>query len=94
MVERRLAEQKVEAARVIESLMAALKQDTHLLNKEEKVAIDNTVNKLVNCTQESSSPVAIENTIKQLDKQTQDFAARRINISIRQALSGHSVDEI
>ncbi|WP_032114747.1 Fe-S protein assembly chaperone HscA [Candidatus Arsenophonus nilaparvatae] len=94
MVERRLAEQKVEAARVIESLMAALKQDAHLLNKEEKAAIDNAVNKLVNCTQESSSPVAIENAIKQLDKQTQDFAARRMDISIRQALSGHSVDEI
>lgn len=94
MVERRLAEQKVEAARVIESLMAALKQDAYLLNKEEKAAIDNAVNKLVNCTQESSSPVAIENAIKQLDKQTQDFAARRMDISIRQALSGHSVDEI
>lgn len=94
MVERRLAEQKVEAARVIESLMAALKQDAHLLNKEEKAAIDNAVTKLVNCTQESSSHVAIENAIKQLDKQTQDFAARRMDISIRQALSGHSVDEI
>lgn len=64
------------------------------MNKEEKAAIDNAVNKLVNCTQESSSPVAIENAIKQLDKQTQDFAARRMDISIRQALSGHSVDEI
>ena len=32
MLERRLAEQKVEASRVIESLMAALKKDAHLLN--------------------------------------------------------------
>lgn len=101
MVERRLAEQKVKAVQVIERLMAALKQDAYLLNKEEKAAIDNAVTKidnavtkLVNCTQESSSPVAIENAIKQLDKQTQDFAARRMDISIRQALSGHSVDEI
>lgn len=90
MLERRLAEQKVEANRLIESLMIALKKDAHLLNKEEKAAIDKA---LINCTQGSSS-VAIENAIKQLDKQTQDFAARRMDISIRQALSGHSVDEI
>lgn len=93
MVERRLAEQKVEASRLIETLLVALKKDAHLLNKEEKAAIDKAVNELVDCTQGSSS-VAIENAIKQLDKQTQDFAARRMDISIRQALSGHSVDEI
>lgn len=93
MLERRLAEQKVEANRVIENLMAALKKDAHLLNKEEKAAIDIAVNKLVNCTLESD-PIVIENTIKQLDKQTQYFAARRMDISIRQVLSGHSVDEI
>ncbi|HGJ5898027.1 Fe-S protein assembly chaperone HscA [Arsenophonus apicola] len=93
MVERRLTEQKVEARRLIETLRVALKKDAHLLNKEEKAAIDKAVNELVNSTQ-GSSCVAIENALKQLDKQTQDFAARRMDISIRQALSGHSVDEI
>lgn len=93
MVERRLTEQKVEARRLIETLRVALKKDAHLLNKEEKAAIDKAVNELVNSTQ-GSYCVAIENALKQLDKQTQDFAARRMDISIRQALSGHSVDEI
>ncbi|QAV22090.1 Fe-S protein assembly chaperone HscA [Proteus hauseri] len=90
---RRLAEQKVEAARVLESLTAALEEDAHLLSEDEKTAIDKIVDTLIESV-EGTDPVAIENAIKQLDKQTQDFAARRMDSSIRQALAGHSVDEI
>lgn len=90
---RRLAEQKVEAARVLESLTAALEEDAHLLNEDEKMAIDKVVYTLIESV-EGTDPVAIENAIKLLDKQTQDFAARRMDSSIRQALAGHSVDEI
>lgn len=90
---RRLAEQKVEAARVLESLTRALEQDAHLLSKEEQVAIDQAANNLIETIQ-GTDPVAIEHSIKLLDKQTQNFAARRMDDSIRQALSGHSVDEI
>ncbi|UNH26353.1 Fe-S protein assembly chaperone HscA [Moellerella wisconsensis] len=90
---RRLAEQKVEAARVLESLTRALEQDAHLLSKEEQVAIDQAANNLIETVQ-GTDPVAIEHSIKLLDKQTQNFAARRMDDSIRQALSGHSVDEI
>ncbi|MGG4609398.1 Fe-S protein assembly chaperone HscA [Providencia sp. Me31A] len=90
---RRLAEQKVEAARVLESLTSALAQDGHLLTPEEESEIDNAVNELIKAV-EGTDPIAIENAIKQLDKQSQEFAARRMDSSIRQALSGHSVDEI
>lgn len=90
---RRLAEQKVEAARVLESLTSALEQDANLLTPKEESAIDNAVNALIEAV-EGTDPTTIENAIKQLDKQTQEFAARRMDASIRQALSGHSVDEI
>ncbi|HDN2511638.1 TPA: Fe-S protein assembly chaperone HscA [Providencia rettgeri] len=90
---RRLAEQKVEAARVLESLTSALAQDANLLTPNEESEIDNAVNELIKAV-EGTDPIAIENAIKQLDKQSQDFAARRMDASIRQALSGHSVDEI
>ncbi|MEQ4708954.1 Fe-S protein assembly chaperone HscA [Providencia huaxiensis] len=90
---RRLAEQKVEAARVLESLTGALAQDGNLLTPEEESGIDNAVNELIKAV-EGTDPIAIENAIKQLDKQSQEFAARRMDTSIRQALSGHSVDEI
>ncbi|BBG59401.1 MULTISPECIES: Fe-S protein assembly chaperone HscA [Providencia] len=90
---RRLAEQKVEAARVLESLTSALEQDAHLLTPKEESEIDNAVNELIQAV-EGTDPTVIENAIKQLDKKSQEFAARRMDASIRQALSGHSVDEI
>lgn len=90
---RRLAEQKVEAARVLESLTSALAQDGNLLTPKEESEIDNAVNELIKAV-EGTDPIVIENAIKQLDKQSQEFAARRMDTSIRQALSGHSVDEI
>lgn len=90
---RRLAEQKVEAARVLESLTSALAQDANLLTPTEESEIDNAVNELIKAV-EGTDPAVIENAIKQLDKQSQEFAARRMDTSIRQALSGHSVDEI
>ncbi|MBW3117344.1 Fe-S protein assembly chaperone HscA [Providencia rettgeri] len=90
---RRLAEQKVEAARVLESLTNALAQDGNLLTPKEESEIDNAVNELIKAV-EGTDPIVIENAIKQLDKQSQEFAARRMDTSIRQALSGHSVDEI
>lgn len=78
---------------MLESLTAALEEDAHLLNEDEKMAIDKVVDTLIESV-EGTDPVAIENAIKLLDKQTQDFAARRMDSSIRQALAGHSVDEI
>ncbi|MDC9622181.1 Fe-S protein assembly chaperone HscA [Xenorhabdus sp. XENO-7] len=90
---RKLAEQKVEAARVLESLTSALEKDADLLSQEEQAAIDAAVEVLIETAQGTSSD-AIESAIKQLDKQTQEFAARRMDTSIRRALAGHSVDEI
>ena len=90
---RRLAEQKVEAARLLESLAQALSEDGNLLSDDENAAIDAAVGVLIESV-EGDSPAAIENAIKQLDKQTQVFAARRMDNSVRKALAGHSVDEI
>ncbi|MDR0218770.1 MAG: Fe-S protein assembly chaperone HscA [Enterobacteriaceae bacterium] len=90
---RKLAEQKVEAARVLESLTGALEKDADLLSQEEHAAIDAAVQVLIESVQ-GTSPDVIERAIKQLDKQTQEFAARRMDTSIRRALAGHSVDEI
>ncbi|CDL86782.1 Fe-S protein assembly chaperone HscA [Xenorhabdus cabanillasii] len=90
---RKLAEQKVEAARVLESLTSALEKDADLLSQEEHAAIDAAVQVLIESAQ-GTSPDVIESAIKQLDEQTQEFAARRMDTSIRRALAGHSVDEI
>ncbi|MDQ9129448.1 Fe-S protein assembly chaperone HscA [Serratia fonticola] len=90
---RKLAEQRVEASRVLESLQGALASDAALLSDEESLAINNAVAELQQVMQ-GSDPVAIEAAIKRVDATTQDFAARRMDASIRRALAGHSVDEV
>lgn len=90
---RMLAEQKVEASRVLESLHSALNADAALLSQDERQAIDDAVAALIKSV-ESDDASAIELEIKNVDKQTQEFAARRMDQSIRTALTGHSVDEV
>ncbi|MEX2977934.1 Fe-S protein assembly chaperone HscA [Serratia fonticola] len=90
---RKLAEQRVEASRVLESLQGALASDAALLSDEESLAINNAVAELQQVMQ-GSDPAAIEAAIKIVDAATQDFAARRMDASIRRALAGHSVDEV
>ena len=90
---RMLAEQRVEAARVLESLQGALTSDAALLEAQERQAIDAAVAALQQAVQ-GDKPAAIEAAIKTLDATTQDFAARRMDASIRRALAGHSVDEV
>lgn len=90
---RMLAEQKVEAARVLESLTGALAEDSTLLSESELSNIKQAVTAL---EQAATGDVAgdIEAAIKVLDAQTQEFAARRMDASVRRALAGHSVDEV
>ncbi|RJF54406.1 Fe-S protein assembly chaperone HscA [Serratia inhibens] len=90
---RMLAEQRVEASRVLESLQGALASDAALLSEAESTAISAAVEGLQQAMQ-GTDPAAIEAAIKTLDAQTQDFAARRMDASIRRALAGHSVDEV
>lgn len=90
---RKLAEQQVEASRVLESLQGALAEDAALLSEQESTAIAQAMAALQQQMQ-GTDPYAIEAAIKALDAQTQDFAARRMDASIRRALAGHSVDEV
>ncbi|MBJ3815678.1 Fe-S protein assembly chaperone HscA [Shimwellia pseudoproteus] len=90
---RMLAEQQVEAARVMESLENALAIDGGLLSAEERAAVD-TVMLELRAVMHGSDIESIKQAIKNVDKQTQEFAARRMDNSIRQALKGQSVDEV
>jgi molecular chaperone HscA len=94
MLARTLAEQKVEADRVIEGLVAALQEDgDKLLNEQEQQDLIKTVERLIELRNGDDAD-AIEQGIKETDKASQEFASRRMDASIRTALSGHSVDEL
>lgn len=91
---RTLAEQQVEADRVLEGLITALAQDGDtLLSKEERDELEAVMMELVQLRQ-GTDPNAIEQGIKKTDKASQEFAARRMDKSIREALAGQSIDEV
>ncbi|MEX0563296.1 Fe-S protein assembly chaperone HscA [Raoultella terrigena] len=90
---RMLAEQKVEAARVLESLESALATDAALLSAAERQAIDDATAQL-RAVAAGDDADAIKEAIKNTDTQTQEFAARRMDQSVRTALKGQSVDEV
>ncbi|MEE7531881.1 Fe-S protein assembly chaperone HscA [Klebsiella huaxiensis] len=90
---RMLAEQKVEAARVLESLVSALAADAALLSAAERQAIDDAAEQ-VRTAAAGDDADAIKEAIKNIDTQTQEFAARRMDQSVRTALKGQSVDEV
>ncbi|MGO1247354.1 MAG: Fe-S protein assembly chaperone HscA [Oceanisphaera sp.] len=91
---RMLAEQKVEAARVIENIIAALNQDGDaLLNDKERADIIAVVESLQQSVT-GSDVAAIKLAIEHTDKQTAEFAERRMDASIRRALAGQRVDKV
>lgn len=90
---RMLAEQQVEAARVLESLNAALAKDGALLNEQERAQIEAVMLQVAQLASGDDAD-AIQRAIETLDEQTQDFAARRMDNSIRVAFKGQSIDNI
>lgn len=94
MQARMLKEQQVEAARVNETLEAALQADGEaLLNADERAAIIAGLNDLQEKAK-GTDKEAIKVAIKAVDKLSQLFAERRMDQSIRQAFSGQAVDKI
>ncbi len=89
---RRLREQQVEAERVLEALAAALAQDGALLDKAEREAIDAAASRL-QLARDDSDAAAIKQAMTELDRASAEFVARRMNGSIKKALSGHKVEE-
>lgn len=94
MQARALVEQRVEADRVIEGLIAAMQADgDDLLEEQERQALLQAIENLIEL-RNGDDVDAIEQGIKDTDKASQEFASRRMDKSIRAALAGHSVDEI
>jgi len=90
---RMLKEQQVEAARVIESIQAAIALDRNLLNANEVNSIEQVIKSLAQISQGEDAD-AIEAAIEKLDQATGVFAERRMDSSINKALSGQSVEKL
>ncbi|VAW90356.1 Chaperone protein HscA [hydrothermal vent metagenome] len=90
---RRLREAQVEADRLVESVDVALKADAKLLNEEENNEIAKALSHL-KAVMSGNDHNAIQYGMSVLQKVTAEFAARRMDASIKQALTGHQVDSI
>lgn len=90
---RALREQQVEARRLVEATRQALVTDGELLGETEKAAIDTAIQALL-AQVEGTDPRAIKQGVDALSRVTDEFAARRMDKSIRSALAGRKVDEI
>ncbi|CAN7269948.1 Fe-S protein assembly chaperone HscA [Caballeronia sp. LjRoot34] len=90
---RALREAQVDAQRLVEASQAALGVDGELLDEAERVNIEALIVKLAAVTG-GDSVDAIETATKELAAATDEFAARRMNKSIRRALAGRRLDEV
>jgi molecular chaperone HscA len=93
MQQRLLREQQVEADRVLEAVGTALNTDANLLNEGELTEIKRALASLAQVRQQEDI-AAIKAAIEHTNILTDDFAALRMDRSIRLALQGHKVDEV
>ncbi|MCP5268663.1 MAG: Fe-S protein assembly chaperone HscA [Zoogloeaceae bacterium] len=90
---RALRETQVEAERLIEAVQAAMSQDGELLSDDERGRVERAITKL-------QAAVAGDNrrhltlAMDDLEAETKEFAARRMDKSIKKALAGRRVDEL
>ncbi len=93
VTQRMLVEQRVMAEQLLELVRHSLEADGRaLLAEGEREKIEEAVKHLADVSQQSDY-MAIKRGIEALDAISSDFAARRMNASIQQALKGHKVDE-
>ena len=91
---RELREQQVEAQRLHDALQAALDADgEELLSPEELAKMRCLVETLAQAAQGNSAR-AISSTLKEAAVDSEFFAARRMNASIKKALAGKTLGEV
>ena len=90
---RMLREQQVEARQLVESVQAALAADGDLLDADERKRVDDCLSAAAGA-QELLDVDAVKAAVEALSAATDEFAARRMDRSIRAALAGRKLDEI
>jgi molecular chaperone HscA len=91
---RQLAELKVDSQRLLEATEAALAQDgASLLDDAERAVIETLVAALRQALA-GDQPAPIKQAADALNRGTVEFAARRMDASVKKALKGHRLEEI
>jgi len=83
----------VEARRLVEATQSALQDDADLLSTLERAHIDDSIAKLQSAML-GDDRRAIDQGMQTLAAATNEFAARRMNQSVKRALAGRRVDQL
>jgi len=94
MEKRALAEQKVEAARVLEAIASALASDgkEHLTEDEHSLINERIVQ--LRTELETDDRDAIHDAVHALESGSEEFVERRMNASVRKLMAGQQLDDI
>jgi molecular chaperone HscA len=93
MMQRALKEEQVEAERILLATQSALNDDAQLLSENEQaaiIALMGEVKKLLPVVDQQ----ALKNSINALANGTEEFAARRMDQSVRTALTGKNLNDV
>ena len=88
-----MAEQRVEGQSILAAVDAALAADGALLSAEERSAITRSQDNLRNSLA-GTDHRAIKNAIEALNRATENFAAQRMDASIKKALTGQKIADL
>ncbi len=93
--QRLLTESQVEADRLIHDIQGALEQDgENVLDEQEIKMLQLNIKDLKNVREQSADRNLLVNLTEKLMESSETFAERRMNFSIKKALSGKSLDEV
>jgi molecular chaperone HscA len=89
---RQLAELKVDAGRLADATRTALAEDAALLSDSEQAWIAGLATAL-EAELQGTNGIAIKRAYESLNRGTADFAARRMDASVKRVLTGHRLEE-
>ncbi len=90
---RALAEAKVDAMSLVNAINIALEQDGHLLSTEEKGLINSAISGLEDLLNNEDNH-AIHDATEALNTATEQFAAKRMDVSVSRALAGKNINGV
>ena len=93
MQARKLNEQRVDAKRMVENLRAALQADGQLLDEKESQLLHKMLNELEQ-QQDGTDSALIADMLERVGRDSEFFAARRMNVAVQKALAGKSIHDL
>jgi molecular chaperone HscA len=91
---RRLVESRVEGERLALATSKGLAADADLLSADERAAVEQSLAALKSAIDSAKSAAPVQAAIDQLDHVTHDWAGRRMNRAVAQAIAGKSIGDI